>query len=464
MKAVVSKSWFGWVLGLGSFLTFFGICEFYRNFAYEGVWFQDWPSDVMQQYLQIAQLQKTPWSSVFYVHIQPPMIDAIRALFSQFFDAPVHPEARDLLKKVDGSMMIFHGLVLAFTIRILYAGMRNLWGVWAGVFFVIFWTLHPSTLFYATLMDGTYLSSAVILGLIYAVFKLTEPEKSATQTQRFMLWSCAFAILAFYTRPFFQWYFFPIFWSLLALAGLSRRLLLQAILITLLAVTPWLARSKVLYNSLSTTSYQGYHILGVSWVEPSQELLKEEHAKLEYTYPEGAKLSQGTKDLAQESTVRDNLVWQGIARKMYREDPWYMIQKIRCSFAFNFHRYWKATSKYTGNQTTDRLPWAPFFQTYLSGTWLKSLFWWVIFLHLLRVRPWTLRGSKLGSWLARVGVVGYIFCLSLLCNRMGWTEVERFKLFLEPLLWLWVIFESRWGFQALKTRIENWNLRRSVSL
>src|SRR6186713_402657 len=52
--------------------------------AADGVHFQEWTSEFMQQTLPIAVLRDFPLQSLYYLHIQPPLLDTVRAVIAQF--------------------------------------------------------------------------------------------------------------------------------------------------------------------------------------------------------------------------------------------------------------------------------------------------------------------------------------------------------------------------------------------
>ena len=72
-------------LGLASTLLWYEHQLFKTAIA--GVYLQAWPSEVMMQTLSIEDLRDEPFKSLWYLHIQPPMLDGIRAIFANLSNA-----------------------------------------------------------------------------------------------------------------------------------------------------------------------------------------------------------------------------------------------------------------------------------------------------------------------------------------------------------------------------------------
>src|SRR5687767_9361052 len=85
--------------------------------AADGVHFQSWTSDDLQQTLPLAVLRDFPLRSLYYLHIQPPLLDTVRAVIAQF----VHPDrSTSLVIAVDRWLYIVQVLVFGFTSMRMY--------------------------------------------------------------------------------------------------------------------------------------------------------------------------------------------------------------------------------------------------------------------------------------------------------------------------------------------------------
>ena len=60
---------------------------YFRPMAYGGIYFQGWSSETMMQTVSIADLQEEPLQSLWYLHIQPPAFDGMRAILAQIHAA-----------------------------------------------------------------------------------------------------------------------------------------------------------------------------------------------------------------------------------------------------------------------------------------------------------------------------------------------------------------------------------------
>ena len=113
----------------------------YLKHGKSGVWIQPWNSDEMMQCLPIRQLLKTPLQSLWYLHIQPPLLDAIRACIAFF-----HRSAPDgeLLKRVDLTMYGFQAVLAGISGAILANWAKGLVGPVFALLFLAFWAFPPT--------------------------------------------------------------------------------------------------------------------------------------------------------------------------------------------------------------------------------------------------------------------------------------------------------------------------------
>jgi len=75
----------GIVLGLLATVLLLGLEAHFRPFARDGLYFQAWSSETMMQTVSIEDLRDEPLRTLWYLHIQPPAYDAIRALIAHFY-------------------------------------------------------------------------------------------------------------------------------------------------------------------------------------------------------------------------------------------------------------------------------------------------------------------------------------------------------------------------------------------
>ena len=65
----------------------FSLETYLKPNAIGGVYFQAWSSEDMMQTVSIVDLRQAPCQSLYYLHIQPPALDALRAVFGKFVAA-----------------------------------------------------------------------------------------------------------------------------------------------------------------------------------------------------------------------------------------------------------------------------------------------------------------------------------------------------------------------------------------
>src|SRR5438105_3881482 len=75
-----------------------GIEAYFRRFTGDGLHFQAWTSEFLMQSVSVRELRRAPVESLWYLHIQPPVHNAIRAVL-----AAIHPRAAgdELIRLVD---------------------------------------------------------------------------------------------------------------------------------------------------------------------------------------------------------------------------------------------------------------------------------------------------------------------------------------------------------------------------
>ncbi len=425
------------IVFLMCFLFITGLERTYRACSPDHIHFQYerstgyWTSDLMMQALPIRALRATPLRSLWYLHKQPPVLDAIRALTAQFLKRV--PE-NVLLKRVDSFLYLVWGLFFAGIATVVYVWLKKLTNLWFALIAVFFWMLHPAPIFYAMLLEGTNMSAFFVLWFIYELWRYGKGRGSVV--------SVAFAaVILFYTRTMFPWYFFLVLMTALVFLKTPARQLLVFTGIVLILAGPLLVKQSLLFGTTDTTTFSGEHKCGILWYKPEAREISGARATMVFHYPPEAKLYSGGDPLNSEEQYQTNLVWTALANAKMRSDPAGMLSAVFRSLIYDLQRYWKPSAQYTNNIVVDRLIWAPAYNAVFSG--------WV-FIGLLLLSVW-LGCSKgvvgergiLLSGRKTVGmmiVIGYIFLLSNLNNRNGWTEADRLKFILEP--WFYVLILS----------------------
>jgi hypothetical protein len=251
--------------------------------APDGVHLQLWTSDDMQQTLPIAMLREFPLQSLYYLHIQPPLYDGLRTILAQL----VRPAADNpLIVAVDRWIYIVQMLLFGFTSLRMYQWAHRLADRWCALALWLAWVVHPAPLVYATLLDSTFLSSSFIFLFCYEMWRLGREDGSIYRV-------AITGLGVFFTRTVFQWYYIPVTVVALLLSRVAWRQVAVFAAVSVIAVAPWLVKQRILFGTLSTTTYSGYHQAGIIWYYPTPAELEVARRELDYRYPEAAKRYEG---------------------------------------------------------------------------------------------------------------------------------------------------------------------------
>ncbi len=437
-----------WLIFLASCAWLGALEGVLKKFALRGVLFQAWSSDDMMQTVPAAVLRETPWRALYYLHIQPPMLDLIRAVFARWV-----PE-RHLVDHVDNALYLFNVVVFGLLALRVYQWTRRLSDARCALCVWLLWTAYPGGIFVATLLESTFLSTFFTFSFAYELWRLRRSDGSIGRLT-------AFGLCIFFTRTIFQWYTFAIVAVLLLLQHAKPRHIAIFLSVSALFVVPYLVKQKLLFGTISTTTFGGYHEAGVVWYRPTDFEIEQTKASLGYRYPEGARAVEGHRRSAMynnEATAIDNMVYSHLTARHSRLHPEQVAAGLWRSLKQDFRVFWQPTTSYTPNLLIDRLPWKPAFMavfsdsSYITIMALAGVAWalqWREKLRRLRPEPGQLL-QQIGFELSIFGFALFVYATSTLCNRYEWVEAQRLKFILEPMFF--VFFGSQLYWAARRVR------------
>jgi hypothetical protein len=392
---------------------------YFKPQAASGVYFQALTSDDMMQTLPIQTLKDSPFFSLWFLHIQPPMLDIIRAVLAFFADTD---SGAALLEYVDKGLYMVWIIIFSSLNALIFTWTKKLTrSVLFALFATFIWLLNPAPIKYATYFESSLLSSFLITWLIYELWRVLVDDGSAIRL-------ALAASLSFLTRTVFQWYFLPIFIASILIMRIKRRDAILSISIFGVVVLFWCLKQFSLFHTVSTTTFSGYHKTGVIWYQPPKSQIHKYEKQIKVEYPAAA-VKYGNQ-YNSEMTWRDNLIHSAIFSDLLKTNYKKCILEIMRSFRFNFSNYWLPSGGNMANVITDKLPWLFLYQWVFSGRRficlivVSGLFWCCT--------RGNLRKKNLIKVFGFILVLGYIFVISNLCNRLWWTEAYRIKFFLEP--------------------------------
>jgi hypothetical protein len=424
------------------FALSFGFLEivetFFRRYAIGGLYFQRWPSEILMQSVSIRELASAPFESLWYLHIQPPATNLIRAFIVAF-----HREDTwaDVMRGVDRDLYHAWALAGAALGALIDCWLRRLRvpGVLSALF-TLSWLLYPANLAYATLLDGTLLSALLTTWILYATWSL------GSVTGRSLGRLSDAVLLAYFTRSVFQWPFVVVMLATLALLRVSRRQLLAFGLVVGLTVGIYSFKQSVLFGTVSTSTFQGLNLTNSIGADCHAEVPAHVVSRV---LPKVPVLTERFK---LDGSVNFNHVDQldierGLMSCFRRDIGHRTLSSLWTAYSENFDIFSRPSSQYQENAIVDRLPWRAPLDWLFSGWRLISI---------------TLVAGSLGIWQARsrwrstlalLLPALYVFAVAVLGDR---GENMRFKFFLEPSLYVLVVVQSY--------RVARWMLAQAKEL
>jgi len=424
------------VLQRTSFLIVFLISLFFLfrlehtalPFTKDGVHFQRWDSDIMMQCLQSKGLRNHPFKSLWYLHKEPPLYDAIRALLISCLQKV--PD-KFLLLRLDQLIYYMWVIVYSLMVVMIYHWLSQLTSFRFAFYISMAWILHPSPIYFATFLDPSILDSLVVLCLFYELWLFYSKRGSILRLSTSVL-------ILFYLRATCQWYFFILIACCLVLMKIPRKQVMKFIIICTLLIVPYVAKQYYLFKNIGST-YLGYHFyyLVAGDSQPVNEI-KILADSIPWTYPKDASLSIGVYNTEKE--WRENFAYYKLFNQYLVHHPFEAVKNIATTFVYNWHDYWRPSSVYEGSNVVVRiLPWNYRFIQFFS---YPSNFLILVFSFFL----WRKMRKDAGLPSIDNGILGiglilfYIFMSSTLINGngKGATEAVRYKFFLEPIYYVFI--------------------------
>jgi hypothetical protein len=440
MLRAKASAWIGIAVFLFGFLLDMGLQQAARPLAAEGIYFQGWSSEDLMQSVPIEDLRANPLRTLAYIHIQPPGFDLIRAGLAQLWPSL---EIHDLLRRVDESLYLLWAVFFGALGVILYQWISKLGGTALGLVGALLFLLHPASLYYATLLDGTFLSAFLVLWACYLLWRLKNGERVPI-----VLLSCVVLAL-FFTRSLFQLPALAVFAVSLMLFRVPRRQLVTFVTLTGIVSGLLVAKQYYLFRTFSTSTFSSLNLansLGVGWdaATYSKWLVDQKDVTANYG-PLPDVLVRKTKLDGQRN-------FNNIAYLQLQD---YFLQKYEAkllgsppgdlarSYLQNAMIYFLPSSSYTaGNVIVERLPWREIYDRVFSAPILPLLLGIAAALALYRMIHGKSIWKSLGLTLPALFVLG----ASILFEK---GENMRFKFWLEPVMFVFLISE----FHSLATMV-----------
>ena len=395
----------------------------FRRRAVDGVYFQGLTSETLMQSVSFRELRAAPLQSLWYLHVQPPVTNLIRAVLLAF-----HRGANwgAVMRGVDRDLNHVWALAAAALAMMLDAWFRRLRvpGALAALF-TLGWLLLPASLAYATLLDGTLLSALFTTWVLYETWRLGSDEGGSIGRLS------AAVLLAYFTRSLFQWPFVLVMLTSLVLLRVPRRQLVTFGVVVGLTVGLYSIKQAYLFGTVSTSTLQGTNLarsIGADCGTIGPQPIAHRARLTAPVLTEPRKL-----DGSENFNHVDRL---GIERQLMacfrRRLAHSTLTALGTSYRENFDIFLQPSSRYSRNVIVDWLPWRRQVDWIFSGWPLICVATSAFSLSIWQSR------RKLRAGLALLLPFVYVLAVSIVGER---GENARFKFFVEPALYVLVVVQ-----------------------
>ncbi len=400
---------------------------------FDGYRFQEWSGDTFMQSVAINDLLAVGPIGLWYLHVQPPMLDGMRFLLAL-------PEwlggSEIATQTIDQRQYLVYALLYGALNAFVYSWLQTLTGSarWSVAGAVV-WAVYPGNLAMATLLDGTYLSAALITVMLFLLYLAI-----ATQRALFLnLWLLAL-LLTTLTRTIFQLQiliFIPVIVWVLYRYRISAKsgaaVGVSIALVGSLFLLP--AKQFVLYETTATTSFAGNHQIEVVSYRPSQDELDAVVVPPEIL--ENAE--RFVSGFNSPENVALNYTLTQVGNAYYLSDPFQVAKNLLWGIQMNTAQAFKFTSEYAPNRFVESLPWNP---PQINGISVTFYLLGLTLMILSYIYAFGVRGllTRLRKYWPLAFVFAAIMLTIMLANRYDWSEADRLKSMLLPTVVVALIF------------------------
>lgn len=419
------------VIALGTFLFHLGLQSVMRPHAINGMYFQEWSSEALMQTVPINELRRAPLESLSHIFVQPPLLDSIRAIVAVVVGGP---PGNDLVRNVDKVLYVVWAALAGILSGVMFRWLALLTTVRIALAATFIFSLHPAVIFYATLLDGTFLSSVLVFIAYYQLWRLSrDPSRS--------ILPLTFSVLALvFARSSFQWPALVVFALSLSLIKVPFKKIAIFALITGGLFGAYVIKQHIQFDMTSTYGYRGlgvcraigvytpYDMGGYHAAVHNMPPLAEDDASLPPVLTQRFKAS-GTPNFNYIGFLKLN---QDMVDFCYGRMLAMSPKELLNAYRFNAAIYFTPSIDYiTRNVITDRLPWRTAYNTVFSAPALPALL--ALALVISATSSLITRGaSPLGLLLPGL----YIMIICIIGER---GENMRLKLLLEPVMYVLIV-------------------------
>ena len=382
------------------------------------------------QTVSLRDLRHDPLRTLFYLHIQPPAFDFIRAGLAQFWPTLSDQAA---LRQVDRSLYILGAILLGLLVSVAFRWLAAQCGIPVAVAGSFLLMLHPAAIFFASYLDSTMLSAFLILCAFHLLWRL----KNGGHVSMWLFGAVTLAL--FFTRSIFQWPFMLLFAVCLMLFGVPRSRWIIFLVLTTLISGLYLAKQYRLFAILSTSSFTGVNLAnsigaGIGSAKYAAYLNETGHLT-RATAAMPSVLTSKTKLADQPNFNHIDYLYlnQTLLNRYAKQLLGSSVEELADNYLENAAIYFRPSSTYSSHHViVDRLPWRMAYDAIFSAPALPVLL-------LLAFTVWCARVFRAQSFTRGLGLLLpglLVFMLSIVSDK---GENMRFKFFLEPVMLIFLV-------------------------
>ena len=415
----------GLVLGLLATVLLLSLEAHFRPLAIRGLYFQRWSSETLMQTVSIEDLRDEPLRTLWHLHIQPPALDAIRALLACVWRSD---DSMTMLRRVDCSLYVLWALLYGMTGFVVFWWLSEIASIKFAAGSSLFFLAHPACIFYATLLDATFLTAFLILCFCYLLWR-------AKKHRHVSVVVLALSFLAlFLTHAIIQWPWLLLLPLSLALMRFPFRRLAVFVAITGVVVGLYTVKQVSLFNLSTTSSFTGLNLcksIGpwVNYRKYAKQFapLKEPGMQRPRVLTRIRKANGAINFNNEEYLSVNRDLLQEYRRRVLQRSPLLLFR----SYLSNLRIYLHPSSRFTTEHViVDRLAQRSVYDCLFSFPVLPALLAMAFLFWLTRARKSTLLGG-IGLSLP----VALIAFISVVGER---GENMRYKFFIEPVLFVFL--------------------------
>ncbi len=399
-----------------------------RPHAVKGLYYHQLSSELLMQTVSIEDLRRAPLESLWNLHIQPPALDIIRAALATIWNTD-YPYS--LLRNVDRSLYIIWALLYGTLGALVFLWLSQLTRMWYAVAAALLFLAHPAVIYYSTFLDGTLLSTVLIVWTYYLVWSLRkDPDRSVIP----LILSVS---VLFFARSIFQWPSVLLFAAVLGLLKLPKRKIVAFLAACGGVVGLYIGKQYYKFGLTSTSSFTGLNLeqsightgnyMNYYWdylanVKNTEEMLH----SLPGVLVRKTKL-EGTPNFNHISYLKLNNYLINDLRTRLAATP---VNELASAYWENISLYFQPSSRYLEHVIVDRLFWRNFYDMIFSAPVLPVLLLSAFFIFVVR-----LRRNDYAASVALALPALFVFFISVIFEK---GENMRLKFFLEPVFFIFI--------------------------